>query len=408
LAGIHDGRSEVIKYSTCAYVLIVVCLWLSAGLCEDEIDTRSLARGNSEFALDLYGALRARPGNLLVSPYSVSSALAMTYAGARGNTATQMAEVLNLTPGDENLHAAFAAITQAMEAGAKSEAIALSVANALWVQDGVDLLDGFVDLNRAYYGAGLERVDFADDAEGSRKTINAWVTKETSSRIKELLSPGTLSPATKLALTNAIYFRGNWETEFDPDKTEAREFWLTPDSSTTVQMMRRRSEYNCNETETLKTLELPYADSSLSMIVLLPKVLDGLAEIENSLTMIQLQRWLGLMRRRMIIAELPRFKIHSDFQLDEILVAMGMADAFYAGLADFSGMTGTRDLFIGAVVHQASLEVNEKGSEAAAGTAVEVKKMHPVFRVDRPFLFVIRHNSSGSILFIGRVADPTQ
>ncbi|MFH1313725.1 MAG: serpin family protein [Candidatus Eisenbacteria bacterium] len=386
----------------------VVLVLLIAGLSASEPDTRMLAKGNTKFALDLYGELRTQSGNLFVSPYSISSVLALTYAGARGSTATQMADVLNFTPEDESLHTAFAAITSALEARAKAGESDLSVANALWGQKGKEFLDEFVDLNKEHYGAGLEQVDFLNDTENARKTINTWVAKETRNRINDLLKQGSLSPSTKLALTNIIHFRGDWAIEFDKDKTEPRDFWVEPDSSVTVQMMRRRGEYNYNEMESLKALELPYADSSFSMIVLLPKERDGLAELERSLTPMVFERWLGLMRARTVIAELPGFTIRSDFQLDEVLMAMGMTDAFYPGLADFSGMTGGRELFIGAVIHDASLEVNEKGSEAAAGTAVEVKKKYPVVRMDRPFMFVIRDNDSGSILFMGRVADPTR
>jgi serpin B len=398
----------MIRHSAFVALLVMLPLLLIVHVSASEPDIRTLARGNTEFALDLYGQLSAQPGNLFVSPYSISSALAMTYAGARGNTATQMADVLNFGPSDENLHASFAMITRMFEDGAKAGAHELRLANALWAQKGFGLLDEFTGLNKEYYGAGLEHVDFANHTEEARKAINTWAEQSTNEMIKELFNPGILSPSTKLALTNAIYFKGNWESEFDKDKTEARDFWVTPDSSVSVQMMRRRTEYNYNETETLKVLELPYADKSLSMIVLLPKDRDGLAELESSLEPKSLGRWLGLVRERMIIAELPRFKIHTEFQLDEVLVAMGMLDAFYPGLADFSGMTGDRELFIGAVVHEASLEVNEKGAEAAAGTAVEMKKRYPVFRVDRPFLFIIRDNESGSILFMGRVVDPTR
>jgi serine protease inhibitor len=374
----------------------------------DPVDTRALVEGNNAFALDLYGKVRNRSGNLLLSPYSISSALAMTYAGARDNTASQMAEVLHIPPAEQDVHKAFSALAGGLATRGKAGDFELSVTNALWQQKGKTFLDEFLNLNSAYYGAHLGQVDFIQETESARKTINGWVKKQTGARITELITPGILGPSTRLILTNAVYFKGDWACEFGKENTEPRPFWLGPDTSVTVQMMHRRAEFNYAETPTLEGVELPYADSSFSMIVFLPGAVDGLAELESSLTPLSLERWLSLMRRRMMIVGLPRFKACTDLRLDEVLPTMGMTDAFNPKLADFSGMTGRKDLFIDAVVHKASLEVDEAGTEAAAGTAVAVKKRYPVVRVDRPFLFIIRDNDSGSILFMGRVTDPTQ
>jgi serpin B len=411
-----DWRPEMVRRTSPVFPIMIVLAALAAPVHADapgrgqstdgSIGTEAVVEANTEFALDLYGKVRERPGNLVISPYSISSALVMTYAGAKHGTAAQMAGVLGFAPEDQSLHAAFRSITDELHERAKAGAVDLTVANGLWVQEGKQLLDGFADLAEEDYDAGLEHVDFAGDSEAALKTINAWVARESKKRIKDILREGALGPSTALALTNAIYFRGNWAVEFDKDKSEPGDFWIRPDSSVSVQMMRRKDQFNYNETETLRALELPYADSSFSMMVLIPKSRDGLGEVEHSLAPQSLGRWLSLMRERMMIVELPRFEVRSDFELDETLKTMGMTDAFTPGLADFSGMTGDKDLFIGAVVHAASLKVDEQGSEAAAGTAVEVKKRYPVLRVDHPFLFLIRDNGSGSILFMGRVTDP--
>jgi serpin B len=373
-------------------------------------DPVALTQGNTEFAFDLYAEIRAQEGNLFLSPYSISSALAMTYAGARGNTASQMEEALHFGLGGESLHATFAAFTDSLNAEGKRGDFDLSVANALWGQEGFEFLEDFLALNVKYYGAGLNLVDFAGDAEGARKAINSWVEKETRDKIKELIKPGLLNRLTRLVLTNAIYFKGKWASQFDADKTRDEDFWPVPKRSVKVPMMHQTAEFGYMETDDLQVLELPYEGAALSMVVLLPKAA-GLDTLEQALNADTLAAWLDGIREQKVIVSLPRFKVTAGLDLTGVLAGMGMADAFSSMAADFSGMTGGRDLYISAVVHKAFVDVNEEGTEAAAATGVVMTltsagPAHPIFRADHPFIFLIMDRESDSILFMGRLVDP--
>lgn len=371
-----------------------------------------LAAGNTAFAVDLYHQLRSIEGNLFFSPYSISTALAMTYAGARGNTEAQMARVLHfdldhLT--QEALHSAFAALEEHMAQIQGKGDVALHVANSLWPQAGYAFLAAFIDLCRRCYGVTITSVDYAADTEGARQQINAWVEEKTRDKIKELLKPPHVTPWTTLILVNAIYFKGNWAKQFDKKETDDGAFYLATGDPVSVPMMSQKARFGYQETEDLQVLELPYAGGDLSMLVLLPQARDGLPALETALTAENLALWTQYLERVTVQVALPRFKLSGEFDLGETLQAMGMVDAF--GAADFSGMTGQRDLFISEVVHKAFVEVNEEGTEAAAATAVLMKRSipppTPVFRADHPFLFLIRENNTGSVLFLGRVADPS-
>ena len=271
-------------------------------------------------------------------------------------------------------------------------------------------LKEFLDLTQANYGAGLKEVDFVKAAEAVRKTINAWVEKQTQEKIKNLIKRGILDADTCLVLTNAIYFKGNWASRFNNRYTKDSPFTIAPGESVEVPMMFRSGKFKFLEEDTFHMLELPYVDDELSMVVLLPKEIEGLGELQNSLSTGNLKAWLGNLRKQEVRVYLPRFKTTSEFMLAEVLKFMGMTDAF-SGRADFSGMTGRKELFISAVIHKAFVEVNEKGTEAAAATAVVMKRGGPrggVFRADHPFIFLIRDNRSGSILFLGRLVNPLQ
>ena len=370
----------------------------------------ALVEGNNAFALDLYAKLKKREGNLFFSPYSISTALAMTYAGARGSTEKQMADVLHFELDRERLHPAFRGLIDRLNAQGKEGAYQLSVANALWGQKGYGFLKKFLDLTEANYGAGLKEVDFVKAAEAVRKTINAWVEKQTQEKIKNLIKRGILDADTCLVLTNAIYFKGNWASRFNNRYTKDSPFTIAPGKRVEVPMMFRSGKFKFLEQDTFYMLELPYVDDELSMVVLLPKEIDGLGELQNSLSTGNLKAWLRNLRKQEVRVYLPRFKTTSEFMLAEVLKFMGMTDAF-SGRADFSGMTGRKGLSISAVIHKAFVEVNEEGTEAAAATAVVMKRGGPrgrVFRADHPFIFLIRDNRSGSILFLGRLLNPLQ
>jgi serpin B len=374
-----------------------------------DADQAALVAGNTRFALELYDQLRKEDGNLFFSPFSLSTALAMTYAGARGDTAAEMARVLHFDLTPERLHPAFARLQRQLDVSEGEDAgYRLYVANALWPQEGYAFLPEFLTLCQTYYRAGLQAVDFVGATEKARQTINRWVEQRTEDKIKELLKPGVVTPLTMLVLTNAIYFKGDWAAQFDKAETRDAPFTLLDRKQVSVPLMNQSGEFRYAEDADIQVVELPYAGEALSMVVLLPRQADGLPALEKSLNARKLADWLSKLRPRTVRVALPRFKMTSDFQLNDVLQALGMRDAF-TGAADFSGMTGSRELFIGAVIHQAFVDVNEEGTEAAAATAVVMLKgsLPPAFRADHPFLFLIRDMRSGSILFLGRVMNPT-
>jgi serpin B len=333
----------------------------------------------------------------------------MTSAGARGKTLDEMTAVLHL-PEQKKLHPALGALIEEANSGGKRKGYQLSVANALWGQVGRDFEPAFLALNRRHYGAGFQQVDFKRSPEVARETINAWVEKQTQDRIKGLIKPGVLDKMTRLVLTNAVYFKGDWSRPFPKSGTQNGPFHLAPGRSVNVPLMVQDERLGYTEDASVQVLGLPYKGNDLDMVLILPRAPNGLAAVEATLTPEKLQGWLAALRGRKVQATVPRFKLSSEFDLRTTLGEMGMHDAF-GRAADFSGMDGTRELMLGAVLHKAFVEVNEQGTVAAAATAVQVRlKAHvpnqTVFRADHPFLFLIRDFRSGSILFLGRVSDP--
>ena len=379
-----------------------------------DADKKAVVKGNNAFALALYAELKDQEGNLFLSPFSISTALAMTYAGARGNTEAQMAKVLHFDLGQESLHPTFQKLITQMSTQAEQQGYQLNVANALWGQKGYGFLKKFLDLTKTTYGAGLNEVDFRRATEAARKTINTWVEKQTKGKIKNLIRRGILDELTRLVLTNAIYFKGNWASQFDKRQTKNSPFYVRVDRTVNVPMMYQKEKFRYMETGRLQAIELPYVDNELSMVVLLPKEVNGITALENFLTADSLRKWLTRLREQKVDVYLPRFKITSEFRLDTALRSMGMPDAFSLPPADFSGMTGKKDLFISAVIHKAFVDINEEGTEAAAASAVVMEIMEKamrmqrplIFRADHPFIFLIRDTQSGSILFLGRVVNP--
>ncbi len=368
------------------------------------------AEATNQFAMDLYQRLRHDEGNLFFSPYSITSALAMTWAGARGETAAEMAETLRFGVPEEAMHEGFKALNALVNA--PSDAVALRVANALWGQMEYEFLQEYLDLVETHYGGALETLDFVHDPDGSRQIINAWVEDKTEDRIKDLLPEGSIDPLTRLVLTNAIYFKGTWEHEFNPDQTRDEPFYLLDGTEVEVPMMHQRRRFPYAENEAVHAVRLPYQGGDMSMLVLLPKERDGLPAIEANLDTAYLDDLIDQMRMQEVRLGLPRFTTTSDFSMAQMLRAMGMPRAFNPEEADFSGMTGDRELYISDVIHKAFIEVNEEGTEAAAATGVTMRAtsampQEPVeFIVDRPFLLVLRHEPSGAMLFVGRIVDP--
>ncbi len=380
------------------------------------------AEGSNRLALDLYAQLRLRGGNLFFSPYSIATALAMTSAGARGQTADEMARVLHCPPRPDRTHPAFAALIRQINGDGRPRPYQLDTANALWSQQGYGFLPDFLQLTQKHYGAGLNEVDFVAATEAARLTINAWVEARTRDRIKELLKPTDVTPDTRLVLTNAVYFKGDWAIAFPAKQTREGPFHVTADRTIDVPLMQLTASFGYSDGGSFQVLELPYRDAEaqqdfpgasgeLSMLIVLPKAVDGLGKVEQSLTVEGLAGWRP-QRWGEVNLTLPKFRATQEFELSEALTQLGMAGAFGPG-ADFSGMTGRLDLFISKVIHQAFVDVNEQGTEAAAATAVGMTMScmppPPVdFRADRPFLFLIRHNPSGAILFLGRLAEPAR
>jgi serpin B len=370
----------------------------------------AVSRGNTEFATDLFAKLRDKGGNLFFSPYSISTALAMTYAGARGKTAEEMAKTLHFNLGQVHLHPAFAVLAANLTALGKKSGCELFIANALWGQRGYHFLPDFLDVNKKNYDAGVNEVDFIGHAEEARHTINTWVEKRTKDKIKELLQQGILTPDTRLLLTNAIYFKSKWQNQFNKQATRQEEFTITAGQKVRVPMMHQSASLGYLDGGSFDALDLPYAGKELSMTIFLPKRADGLAEFEKTLTAGKLTEWLSQLKAAKVDVALPSFTMTVACNLKKVLSGMGMATVF-SPFADFSGMTGSRGLFISEVVHQAHVDVQEEGTEAAAATGVVISRLSVdvssrVFRADHPFIFVIRDLRLNSILFLGRVTDP--
>jgi len=371
----------------------------------------AVVNGNNEFAFDVYSKFKDESGNLFFSPWSISSALAMTYEGARGTTADEMREVLHFS--DSSLmRPGFAKIQN--QINKKEKSYLLSTANALWAQKEYSFLSDYFGLIDSYYGGKVTNLDFVNETEESRVTINSWVEEKTNNKIKDLIPQGLITQDTALVLTNAIYFKGNWLTQFKKENTREEDFKVSGDEIVSVEMMCAFGddyEFKYAETEKIQVLELPYVDEELSMIVLLPS--EGEMDyLEKNLDNQNFSDWKSNLRMQEVDVYLPKFKFETKYLMGNVLKEMGMATAFSGG-ADFSGMTGQRDLFISEVIHQAFVEVNEEGTEAAAATAVIMAitavepYQIPEFKANHPFIFAIQENETGSILFIGRVDNPT-
>ena len=376
-------------------------------------DHQAQRDGNTAFACELYARLKSAAGdaNVFFSPYSISTALAMTSAGARGGTETQMVKTFHFEPDPAKRHAAFAAMEADLNAVQKKGQVKLSVANSLWPQKKYPLLQGFLDLTKKYYGASVTPVDFTEP-EPTRQKINTWVEDKTNQKIKDLIPGGVLDANTRLVLVNAIYFKGTWSTPFKAEATKDAPFRLSSGKTVQAPLMFQKKHFKYGANDGLQVLEMPYAGDDLSMIVLLPKKADGLDALENNLTAANLAKWTQEMGSPDVNVYLPKFKMTCRFSLNGTLRTMGVTDAFDPGKADFSGMDGGRNLFISAALHKAFVEVNEQGTEAAAATGIAMGLLalpvQPIeFRADHPFLFLIREKSTGSILFIGRVMNPT-
>jgi serpin B len=359
------------------------------------------------FGIDLHAKLAAKPGNQFASPFSISTALGMTAAGARGTTLEQMAKLLRLPadPGDSDRR--YRGLLGSLVAKPGYE---LTTANAVWAQKGYPWRPEFRERIEKF-GAALRDADFARNADAERKAINAWVESQTKSKIKDLFADGTLDSDTRMALVNAVYFKGKWADPFDKRFTTDEPFLAAGGTKTKVPMMRRKARHLLHREDGLQVLVLPYQGNDLSMVIALPEKPDGLPALEKTLKADSFDAWAKAAKpTNDVQVVLPKFQIETKYELNDTLATMGMPDAFIATKADFTGMHSSPErLFISIVVHKAFVDVNEEGTEAAAATGVGMAKLAApitkpiVFRADHPFLFAIRHHASGAMLFLGRV-----
>ncbi len=378
----------------------------------EEADLAEMVSGNNTFAFDLYQALQEGNGNLFYSPYSISLALAMTYAGARGETEGQMADTLHFTLTQDRLHPAFNALDLELACrggvatGQDAEGFRLNIANSIWGQTGYSFLPEFLDLLAENYGAGLRLLDFEHAPEESRVLINDWVSDQTEGRIEDLIPEDTIDPLTRLILTNATYFKAAWSHPFEERWTHDDTFLLLDGEQITVPMMHQAAMFGYAQGEGYQAVELAYEGEELSMVVLLPDV----GRFEEFASALDAGRAASISRDiepEFIHLAMPKFTYEAGFSLKDTLATLGMPVAFTEA-ADFSGMAGTHELFIGDVLHKTFVSVDEAGTEAAAGTAVvmDTGAPPPEVRLDHPFLFMIRDVETGAILFLGHVVDP--
>ena len=382
----------------------------------NEADLSTLVDENSAFAFDLYQSLRGEEDNLFFSPYSISLALAMTYAGARGQTAQEMADTLHFILSQDRLHPAFNRLDIELARrgeGAKGkdgEGFRLNIVNAIWGQEDYEFLSEFLDVLAENYGAGLRVLDFVNASEESRITINDWVSEQTEGRIEDLIPQGAIDALTRLVLTNAIYFNAAWQFPFNEEATSDGPFYLLDGGEVIVPMMRQTESFGYAEEDDYQAVGLPYDGGELSMVILLPQA-DKFEAFESSMDFHRVTEIISNLTSQQVNLTMPKFEFESSFGLKKALTGMGMPIAFSPD-ADFSGMTGSRDLFIDDVLHKAFVSVDEAGTEAAAATAVimtltAVPSPPVEVTVDRPFVFLIHDIETGTILFVGRIVNPS-
>ncbi|RMZ48762.1 serpin family protein [Candidatus Marinimicrobia bacterium PRS2] len=389
----------------------IILILMLGSLFGQDLDSREIIEANNRFAINLYSQYKSEEGNIFFSPFSISTAMAMVYEGAEGKTAKEIKSVFGFPKYDNSRRNQYSNLLS--EINKKDKEYALKTANALWAQQDFQFLDEYLTTVEKYYGGKTTNLDFKNEPDSSRLIINNWVEDKTNNKIKDLFPKGSIHSLTRLVLTNAIYFKAKWLIQFDADKTSDENFRVNPDKSIKVPMMQptsQKSTFNYTQNKDLQILEMPYAGEDLSMLILLP-LDDDIEVLENSFTIEKLTEWKKSLRKRRVKIYIPKFKFETKYFMKNTLINLGMPTAF-TDSADFSGMTGTKDLKIDKVIHQAFIEVNEEGTEAAAATGIGMMMLTslppptPIFKADHPFIFIIQQKDTGNILFMGRVSNP--
>jgi len=398
------------------FTVLTVSLRVSA----EEPVTKSVDADSAAFCVDLYHQLAIKPGNHFFSPFSIVTALAMTSAGAAGATDAEMAAALHINPDPAKRHAECASwarmLNSANDALFKRPAggMEISTANSIWLATRLQFKKTFVDIAKDSYQAEVRGADFAGNAKQAVKDINDWVEDKTKGKIKDIVDVRAIPPDTALILANAIYFKADWARPFKNESTHDADFTLDGGEKIKAPLMSQTAPFNYvnREAEGFAALEMPYKDQRMTMLVLLPNKIDGLPALEKKLTGPLVTDTIHSLKRERVVVYVPKFHAETEYQLADHLQALGMKLAFSTN-ADFSGITDIKPTYISAVIHKAFVDVDEKGTEAAAATVVGIRagsaappKPPVVFRADHPFIYFIRDTQTGQILFAGRMADP--
>ncbi len=405
---------SLIIFSACAQVQPLQIT--GSGVAEDDntmLTQEQIVEGLNTFSFDLYHNLTAGTlKNTFYSPLSISSALAMTYAGAKGETAQQMQSTLHYGPQVDLFHSQYGAMIDSLSSK-KGQDFKTHIANAIWVQDQYKLKNFYIETVKKDYNSEIRSLDFVNRPEASRDTINYWVEKKTAGRIQDLIPAGVIDDMTRLILTNAVYFNAEWANKFNKELTNKDEFYCLDNTIIKTEMMYQRHHHPISQTEDYTILEIPYKGYEYSMLIILPNEKAGLTSLSKTLSAKDIIAHDKSKKREDILVYFPKFKLETNYELNKSLSAMGMPLAFSSD-ADFSNMTGGKDLMISSVIHKAFIDVDEDKTEAAAATAITMKltSMAPVqkapleFRADHPFMFIIRSKNDNAILFMGQLTNP--
>jgi serpin B len=388
-------------------ILLIIGLFYFQSFAQNNPQTE----GNTMFATNLYHQIKTEPVNLFYSPFSISSALAMTYAGAKNETLNQMSKTLYFPKNQVELHTNFNALINSL-VNNESDGVQLKIANSIWLQETMKINDEFLSINEKYYNAGIMPVNFLTDPEKSRLKINNWVEKNTNDKITDLLPDGSIHSETRLVLVNAIYFKGRWDKIFDKNLNTEEVFYVYKTCQTQATYMNNYINTMYFEDNLLSIVEIPYTGQKQSLLIILPKERYGLKDVEKVFEQKSLTEYFNKMIARRVNLSIPKFKTEATYDLKNNLSKMGMPVAF-TNNADFSGITGEKSLAIDKIIHKAYIDVNEEGTEAAAATAVSMRKTSAMLdevkcKADHPFIYLIRDNQTGTILFIGRLMNPNQ